>query len=275
MAKWFVAMYRCRNCRNKFKKTRKRAYLIVVALVGLFAFSAYQLRQFIMDDKPRLLESKGNFSSSGEASDELKKKARLGDVESQFKLGYSLRQSGRLEDDKQAVDWFKKASVRGHQDASFYLGMHYAEGRGVLQDYPEAMHIIGKLADANHANAQNMVGNFYRRGLGMPINKAKAYVWYNIAAAKGHRDAMSFRDIMGSQLTGTDLAEAQKLARSLDAQLQRGEGSGELSLQNASKLLNGETGSGVNSGNSNATAATAELVPSPKPKASEDPTPKK
>jgi uncharacterized protein len=230
MRSWFSADFRCRNCRTKFQVTRFRGYFSVALAIAALAYGAFELRKFVMNEGPRNLTARGSISADGEALEVLKNKARLGDVESQFRLAFSLRQSGRSEDDKQAVEWFRRAQARGHQDSAFYLGMHYSEGRGVLQDYPEAMLFIGKLADTGHANAQNMVGNFYRRGLGMPINKTMAYVWYNIAASKGHRDAQQFRDIMGSQLSGPELAEAQKNARQLDMQLQRGEGSGKFGL---------------------------------------------
>jgi uncharacterized protein len=47
---------------------------------------------------------------------------------------------GVQQDDKQAVTWFRRAAERDYALAQYYLGWMHEYGRGVVQDYTEAIY---------------------------------------------------------------------------------------------------------------------------------------
>ena len=84
---------------------------------------------------------------------------------------------GVPQDNEAAVSWYRKAAEQGLAEAQYNLGVMYANGDGVAQDY------------------------------------AAAHMWFNLAAANRNRNAVKARDIVAAQLTPAQIAEAQKLAR--------------------------------------------------------------
>jgi uncharacterized protein len=54
-------------------------------------------------------------------------------------------------------------------------------------------------------------------GQGVPQNYAAAQMWFNVAAARGNKDAVKGRDMVAAKMTPAQLAEAQK-RRSAEAQ---------------------------------------------------------
>jgi len=78
--------------------------------------------------------------------------------------------------------WFRKAADRGNAPAQYSLGLMYAKGQGVPQDFTQA------------------------------------HTWFNLAAshaeAAGTRDAaVEARDLAAAKMTPSQIAEAQRLAR--------------------------------------------------------------
>ena len=70
-----------------------------------------------------------------------------------------------------------------------------------------------------HADVQNSDSDQYELGLmhsqrrGVPKDDVLAYVWLNLAAASGYKDAAKSRDIVATKMAPAQIAEAQKLAR--------------------------------------------------------------
>ena len=50
-------------------------------------------------------------------------------------------------------------------------------------------------------------------GSGIPQNYFHAHMWWNIAAASGHKSATKNRDKVAKQMTPAEISEARKLAR--------------------------------------------------------------
>jgi uncharacterized protein len=63
------------------------------------------------------------------------------------------------------------------------------------------------------ADAQTSLGFQYANGLGVQQDYVTAHMWFNLAAARGNRDAEKDRDMIAAQMTPARIAEAQKLAR--------------------------------------------------------------
>jgi TPR repeat protein len=70
----------------------------------------------------------------------------------------------------------------GDAFAQSALGFFYAEGRGVPQDYVEAVKWFRKAAVQGDATAQYNVGFAYFSGQGVPQNYAQAASWYRLRA---------------------------------------------------------------------------------------------
>ena len=71
----------------------------------------------------------------------------------------------------------------------FNLGLLYANGQGVTQDYAKAREWFEKAAAEGDADAMNNLGILYHNGQGVPQDDAKAREWYERAAAKGDASA--------------------------------------------------------------------------------------
>jgi TPR repeat protein len=81
------------------------------------------------------------------------------------------------------------------------------------RDYATAVRLIRPLAEQGDANAQYNLGVFYDNGLGVPQDKVRAYMWFNLSAAQGREGAAAFRDLIARRMTPAQMAEAQTLAR--------------------------------------------------------------
>ena len=52
----------------------------------------------------------------------------------------------------------------------------------------------------------------YYTGEGVTQDNVDAYMWYNIAASNGDKEASRTRDIIAKRMTPADISAAQKLA---------------------------------------------------------------
>lgn len=82
------------------------------------------------------------------------------------------------------------AAADGNASAQFEVAARYAEGRGVSQDFKEAMKWYHRSASSGFALSQYRLGTLYERGLGVDKDIQRARVWYERAAANGNIKAM-------------------------------------------------------------------------------------
>ncbi len=80
-------------------------------------------------------------------------------------------------------------------------------------DYDTALKEWRPLADQGNASAQNSLGQMYEKGQGVPKDYVLAYMWMNLAVAKGVKGAVKARDRLEKLMTPAQLAEAQRLVR--------------------------------------------------------------
>jgi TPR repeat protein len=73
--------------------------------------------------------------------------------------------------------WFQRAADQGHPVARHYLGVMYAEGRGVPRDY------------------------------------VRVHMWISLSAAQGEQRAVKTLEMAERRMTPARISEAQKLAR--------------------------------------------------------------
>jgi TPR repeat protein len=139
--------------------------------------------------------------------------ADQGDGIAQNNLG-SLYYNGRgvRQDYAEAVKWYRGAADQGLAVAQYNLGSLYAYGEGVQQDYAEAAKWYRKAANRGNADAQTNLGVLYANGDGVPKDHTAAYMWFNLAAAQGDAGGAKGRDFLATQMTPAQIEQAKALA---------------------------------------------------------------
>jgi len=72
-----------------------------------------------------------------------------------------------------------------------------------------------RLAKSGDANAQYNLGIMYYNGEGTPKNFINSYVWLSVASAKGNEKAKKYIEIISSEMTPQQVAQAQNEAAEL------------------------------------------------------------
>ena len=107
-------------------------------------------------------------SASAQDLEATKVLAEQGDPQAQSLLGimydYGL---GILEDDDEALKWYRKAADQGHADAQLSLAGVYELGSILPKDDIEAVRWYRKAAEQGHAIAQSSLGIKFREGEGI------------------------------------------------------------------------------------------------------------
>ena len=94
--------------------------------------------------------------------------AEQGHVGAQYNLGVMYENGkGVTQDYKEAVKWYRKSAEQGTASAQTNLGLMYDKGEGVTQDYKEAVKWYRKSAEQGTASAQYALGGMYGIGQGV------------------------------------------------------------------------------------------------------------
>lgn len=117
--------------------------------------------------------------------------AEKGDAEAQIRMGTMyLEGKGVTQDYKEAVRWFGLAANQGNAEAQSFLGSIFHDGgKGVPQDYREAVKWYRLAAQQGHADSQEALGDFYYGGFGVTQDYKEAAKWYGLAADQGNEEA--------------------------------------------------------------------------------------
>jgi TPR repeat protein len=150
------------------------------------------------------------------------KKAKQGDVEAQFMLGFSYANGiGVEKNEAEAVKWYRIAADKGDEGGQFYLGECYANGMGVEKNEAEAVKWYRKAADKGIPGAQLNLGVMYKNGDGVVKNIIEAYKWSLLAAANGIEPAKINVETIESTLTPEQRVEGQRLATEWQAEFEK------------------------------------------------------
>ncbi len=122
----------------------------------------------------------------------LVQKAERGDAVAQFTLG-SCYANGRgvPQNYRQAVSWYYLSAKQGYAPAQNRLGACYYRGLGTAQNYAAAVLWYRQAAEHGNAAAQDNLGICYYSGHGVPRNVAEAIKWYRLSAAQGNPAAVA------------------------------------------------------------------------------------
>lgn len=139
--------------------------------------------------------------------------AERGDAEAQNRLGNAYFDGrGVHQDFTEAVKYFRMAAEQGLAEAQYNLGYAYVKGNGVPQNYAEALKWVRLAAEQGNTDAQYNLGYACEKGLGLQPNVLEAYQWFNLAAAKGDTRSIEHRDALTGHMSPEQITAAQKMS---------------------------------------------------------------
>ena len=104
------------------------------------------------------------------------------------------------------------AARSGNAEAEELIGVMYAMGLGVEQDYERAFEWYLRSAMKGHPGAQSGVGWYYEVGLGIPsVDLTRAYLWYVLSAIGNDPDAMISQEEVVKKMTKEQIDKAHIL----------------------------------------------------------------
>jgi len=109
----------------------------------------------------------------------------------------------------------KAEAEEGDAKAQNNLGVMYAKGQGVDQDFKEAVKWYQKAADQGDAMAQTSCAVMYYKGEEVEQNYVTAYAWCNIAATNGGEVAKEDKSIFAKEMDPEQIAEAEELVKEM------------------------------------------------------------
>ena len=84
----------------------------------------------------------------------------------------------------------RNAAAQGNPQAQFAIAMRFVQGKGVTQDYTQAIRWLKRSAAQSFAPAQYHLAALYERGRGISRDIGHAKTWYRRAAVNGNIKAM-------------------------------------------------------------------------------------
>lgn len=110
----------------------------------------------------------------------------------------------------------------GWPEARRALGLAYAKGTGVAQDFEAALKLFKQAAEQDDADAQYYLGYAYLTGSGVKADQEEALAWFILAATRDQADALAERDRGLSALEPAARHRAFNRARNLGPELAAG-----------------------------------------------------
>jgi hypothetical protein len=232
--------YRCDQCGTRFKAVDSALIgaLAVVGSLGIVFFASItwlalggfgddalplQQTQDRAFDAERFPPSSRTTIADG---DELDLESHDGSPLAQYRLAMQFfsqfEHTGDPADVRKAHSLLLKSAAQEHPQAQAELGESYLNGRGVVQDFPRAAEWFEKAAYNGVASAMYELGKMARAGWGMEQSLLEAYVWLNLASARGYSRARDTRSQLLGQLSSEELMEAQRRSRELDQTIPQG-----------------------------------------------------
>ncbi|MBT6556795.1 MAG: sel1 repeat family protein [Gammaproteobacteria bacterium] len=127
-----------------------------------------------------------------------------------FNKGVTAYQAGNY---KAALAEWRPLAHAGNARAQNFLGFMYDNGEGVLEDDLEAVKWYRLAAEQGNPKAQYGLGVMFANGEGVTQSNVYAHMWWNIAASNGDRQANENKAVIASQMSAQELSNAQSLAR--------------------------------------------------------------
>ncbi len=137
-------------------------------------------------------------------------RANAGDSIAQYEMGLQYADGESLPQNYQdAMAWFAKAAENGNDKAQWKLGLGYMKGIGVPQDERKAVVWFKRAANQGDARAQSALSDAYLSGRGIPRDYVRAYTWSAISAGLRENENDRLR-LIGSRMTAGEIADAHR-----------------------------------------------------------------
>lgn len=128
------------------------------------------------------------------------KKAEHGDASAENRLGIRFAMGeGVTQNYQVAVTWFLKSAEQRNTFAEYNLGWSYEKGLGVSQDYTKALKWYRNSASQKNPYAELRVGDFFINGLVAQPDYEEALKWYRKAQSHGYYEAFGKKEIADIQ----------------------------------------------------------------------------
>jgi hypothetical protein len=131
--------------------------------------------------------------------------ARTGDTGAQYDLGVIYAKGdGVAQDYARAVSWFREAAISGNVAAQYNLAIAYAQGHGTPQDMVAAARWYRRAAEQGVVAAMVNFAILCESGQGTDKSPEVAYAWYHAAATRGDEAAAKRADELYRQFSADD-----------------------------------------------------------------------
>ena len=174
---------------------------------GVLALALFGVARAGPFEDAQAADQKGDYATELQI---LRPLAEQGNALAELGLGVMYANGqGVPQDFAQAVVWCLKAAEQGDADAQTIVGVMYVNGHGVPQDYAQALIWYRKAADQGNGQAQFGLGLMYANGHGVPKDYVRAHMWFSIAAAAGASDVSVREAVKWRDLVATRMTPAQ------------------------------------------------------------------
>ena len=154
--------------------------------------------------------NRGDFAT---ASREWRPLAEKGNAKAQNAIGVMYATGkGVPQDYTEAIKWYRKAAEGGYLASMRNLGGMYARGEGVRQDFGEAVRWYRAAAERGDHSARHKIARYCAEGKGVAQDDVQAYTWLLILDCD-HPEVLEQRQVVKARLTANEIAAAKKNAK--------------------------------------------------------------
>lgn len=125
----------------------------------------------------------------------------------------------KKQDVTSAIPWFEKAIAQGNPEANYQMGLLYARGDHVPQDYARARECLLTSGMMGHPKALYYLGHLYGEGSGVKQDYVEALKWFWLAASHGDSRAKRYIRVMVGKVSNEEYNRAEKEVHALWKQI--------------------------------------------------------
>ena len=131
------------------------------------------------------------------------------DAGAEIETARDLMEAGRFAEAKADLEI---AARSGNAEAEELIGVMFAMGLGVEQNYERAFDWYLRSAMKGHPGAQSGIGWYYEVGLGIPTpDPVRAYLWYTLSSIGGDIDAKDSLEEITKRMTREEIERGNTL----------------------------------------------------------------
>ncbi|MDX8389158.1 MAG: tetratricopeptide repeat protein [Mariprofundaceae bacterium] len=118
-----------------------------------------------------------------------------------------------------AAPFFQLAAKEGNRAGQYQLGLLYARGAGVPQDFAKAHQLFEKSAMQGYPKSFYQLGEMFVYGDGVEVNYAEALAWFWIGTSMGDPYAKRRLRAMNTRISNKELSDAKARSNELWAKI--------------------------------------------------------